>query len=92
MSRSKMKLKRHLSELSTNQIIMENTADFKASVSDRLMEMSAYVSTEENAPQLSFETLMDAFLAIHTDCKAITNKNEQISGFVAKCNALLITR
>jgi hypothetical protein len=61
--------------------------DFTGLISDRLDEIASYVSTEEKLPQLSLETLLDAFTAIYSDCKTITSQNEQISGFVSKCTS-----
>ena len=61
------------------------TSQFKTLINPRLEQLSQYISTENNRPSLSLEVLIDTFIAIHSDCKAITNANEQISGFLSKC-------
>jgi hypothetical protein len=58
---------------------------FTAVMQSRLNELSALVSTENNSPALSLETLLDTFLAVYTDCKFATNQNEQITAFIQKC-------
>ena len=53
---------------------------------ERLKELSELISTEENFPALTLETLLDTFVAVYTDCKAATNQTDQISSFLSKCN------
>lgn len=63
---------------------------FASIMKDRLSELSNLISTEENTPSLSLETLMDTFLAVVSDCRAATNQNEQISSFLQKCMMTMI--
>jgi flagellar motor switch protein FliG len=60
---------------------------FSALMQERLQELAELVSTEENVPALSLETLLDTFMAVYTDCKLATNQNDQIAGFLQKCIA-----
>eukprot|EP00842_Homolaphlyctis_polyrhiza_P006316 jgi/Hompol1/6686/HPOL_005052-RA len=60
-------------------------SEFSLSIRSRLEQLAQYISTENNQPSISLEVLIDAFLAIHTDCKAATNNNEQIAGFLTQC-------
>jgi flagellar motor switch protein FliG len=53
--------------------------------SDRLQKLAEFISTEENIPALSLETLLDTFIAVYTDCKLATNRTEPISNFIEKC-------
>lgn len=65
---------------------MANTSDtFPSIMKERLLELSDYISTEENSPPLSLETLLDIFVAVYTDCKAATNQNDQITAFISRC-------
>jgi hypothetical protein len=63
---------------------------FSPIMSDRLLELSQLLSTEEKSPALTLETLMDTFIAVYTDCKSAANQNEQISNFLQKCNMKLM--
>lgn len=63
----------------------EPLKDFMAT---RLSDLSLYLSTEENQPPLSIETLLDAFIAIYADVKSLSGRNEQITGFISKCSLL----
>lgn len=60
---------------------------FSSVMKDRLKELADFVSTEENTPALSLETLLDAFTAVYTDCKLALNQNDQISGFLQRCTS-----
>nr|KAJ3420367.1 hypothetical protein HK105_005752 [Polyrhizophydium stewartii] len=63
--------------------------DFSLSIKSRLEQLAQYISTESNQPSLSLEVLLDAFLAVYTDCKAASNNNEQIAGFIAQYDQLV---
>lgn len=60
--------------------------DFSSITQERFKEISELISTEENFPALTLETLLDTFVAVYADCKAATNQTEQISTFLTKCN------
>ncbi|KAJ3277142.1 hypothetical protein HDV01_000194 [Terramyces sp. JEL0728] len=69
---------------------MANLNDtFPSIMKERLLELSDYISTEENSPPLSLETLLDIFVAVYTDCKAATNQNDQISAFITRYNSVV---
>ena len=55
---------------------------------ERVLNLEKLLSTEENTPALSVETLLDMFLAVYTDCKLASNKNEHLSRFVEKCTLI----
>ncbi|KAJ8330632.1 hypothetical protein O5D80_001153 [Batrachochytrium dendrobatidis] len=59
------------------------------SIHGRLDQLSQYISTENNQPSLSLEVLLDAFLAVYTDCKSANNTSEQISGFIRQYDQLV---
>ena len=65
-------------------------AELLDSIQTRLEQLSSYVSTEDNAPALSMETLLDTFVAVYTDCKSATTQNEQIQGYLSKCIIILM--
>jgi hypothetical protein len=58
---------------------------FSRVMEGRLLELGELISTEENTPALSLETLLDTFLAVYNDCKAATNQNDEIAGFLKRC-------
>lgn len=60
-------------------------SNFTEVLQNRLLGLAEYVSTEENTPALSLETLLDTFLAVYNDCKATTNQTDEISNFLKKC-------
>ncbi|KAJ3325912.1 Rho-associated protein kinase 2 [Boothiomyces sp. JEL0866] len=69
---------------------MANLNDtFPSIMKERLLELSDYISTEENSPPLSLETLLDIFVAVYTDCKAATNQNDQITTFISRYNSVV---
>ncbi|KAJ3170832.1 hypothetical protein HDU87_008717 [Geranomyces variabilis] len=53
-------------------------------VRGRLEQISAMAAADSAAPSLSFETLLDTFLALYTDCKASSPPAGPINGFIQK--------
>jgi hypothetical protein len=54
------------------------------SLKNRLEELSLAIN-EGGEEKLTVESLVDAFIALHTDCKASANQNEYIGTFAQKC-------
>lgn len=54
---------------------------FYTSFIDRLSELSSSLANET---VFSIETLLDAFIALYTDCKAMSPQSEYIASFLAK--------
>lgn len=63
--------------------------DFASHVRPRLDQLSEVVSNEFATPSLSVETLLDTFLALYTDCKALRNKEGPLTNFLRKCEATI---
>ncbi|KAJ3161730.1 hypothetical protein HDU86_006500 [Geranomyces michiganensis] len=53
-------------------------------IKSRLEQISAMAAADSVAPSLSFETLLDTFLALYTDCKASSPPAGPINGFIQK--------
>ena len=53
---------------------------FETHLNTRLSQLSNFVSSE-----ITLESLVDSFVALYNDCKAIPRPTEHVSKFICKC-------
>lgn len=62
--------------------------DFVDTLKSRLDELSVHINRDTEF--ITSESLIDAFIALFTDCKAVATQSEYISNFVLKCMSYLM--
>lgn len=67
-----------------------SSQDFASMFGDRLQQVT-YLTSDTTSPTLSFECLLDAFLALYTDCKGLSSQTEHVSNFLEKCLYIAFT-
>ncbi|KAI8909856.1 hypothetical protein DFJ77DRAFT_512718 [Powellomyces hirtus] len=65
------------------------TGALASQVRGRLEQISSMASSDTISPSLSFETLLDTFLALYTDCKASSPQAGHINNFIQKYEKLI---
>jgi hypothetical protein len=62
--------------------------DIVDTLKSRLDELTLHIN--RGSEFISSESLIDAFIALFTDCKAVATQSEYISNFVLKCKLFFI--
>lgn len=71
-----------MESVSESNQMLARSGRFYTNFMDRLQELTSYLSNET---VFSVESLLDAFIALYTDCKSMTPQSEYITAFVEKC-------